>query len=347
MDVISKTTRSSEPNLSQHQDYRELVKDLFVPKAAIFWSDLLLSATVGWVASIIACLEKPFSVVQGVSILIAAIAFYRALVFIHELTHLKEKALPGFAWVWNLAVGIPLLLPSFTYTGVHAEHHRLSTYGTERDPEYMPFAGKKGAILFFVGHSLLLPGLLALRFLVLSPLGLLFPFFHRGLERHASSLSMNVAYCREVSTAERSQMKRMELLLLSIWSIPLGLAGAQILPWRVFVIWYAIMALIMLTNSLRTLGAHRYRSDGTPMNLIDQFLDSIDTPGFWTVLWSPVGLRYHALHHYFPSMPYHNLPIARARLMQNLPPDAPYHQTTSPSLGDSLKQLWNDRPEVS
>jgi len=30
--------------------------------------------------------------------------------------------------------------------------------------------------------------------------------------------------------------------------------------------------------------------------------------------WAPVGLRYHALHHYFPGIPYHNLGFAYQRL---------------------------------
>lgn len=334
-----------EPKISQAQVTKEWVKDLFVPKKAIFWTDLLLSAIVGWIALIIACLENPFSVQQGSAIIIAAIAFYRALVFIHELTHLKETALPGFNLCWNLLVGIPLLFPSFVYTNVHTEHHRLSTYGTIQDPEYRPFAGKKKEIFFFVAHSFLLPGLLALRFLILSPIGLLFPSFHHFLERHASSLSMNLAYCRKIMQAERGQMKSTELLVLGIWSIPIGLSWAGIFSWHVFLIWYVMMGLIMLINTLRTLGAHRYRSDGTPMTLEKQLLDSVDTPGrFWTVLWAPVGLRYHALHHYFPSMPYHNLPIAYQRLMQNLSPDSPYCLARSSSLWSSLQQLWNDQP---
>ncbi|GFE69557.1 DesA-family fatty acid desaturase [Chroococcus sp. FPU101] len=337
---ISMKSQVAEININQFPEDREWIKDLLTPQKAIFWSDLLLSASVGWMAFIIAYLVTPLSWQQGIAVIIAAIAFYRALVFIHELTHLKENAIPKFKLCWNLLVGIPLLLPSFTYTGVHADHHRLSTYGTEQDPEYRPFAGKKGEILFFVAHSFLLPGLLTLRFLVLAPIGLFIPSLHHLLERHASSLSMNLAYCRKVNDVERSEIKITEIILLSIWSIPISLAALGILSWRIFVIWYVMMALIMCTNTLRTLGAHRYGSDGTSMNLEQQLQDSVDTPGeFWTVLWAPVGLRYHALHHYFPSMPYHNLPVAYQRLSQNFSP-----QTTSSSLWSSLKQLWNEQP---
>ncbi len=39
----------------------------------------------------------------------------------------------------------------------------------------------------------------------------------------------------------------------------------------------------------------------------------------------PVGLRYHALHHLFPFLPYHNLGKAHARLIARLPAGSPYH----------------------
>ena len=329
-------------NASQMEDARQIVKDLFEPKSNIFWTDLLLSATFGWGAFILACLATPFSWQMWFSIIVAAIALYRSLIFIHELTHLKANALPGFLGAWNLLAGIPLLLPSSTYTGVHTDHHRLSSYGTAQDPEYMPFGGKKIAIVFFVAHSLLLPVLLAIRFLLLSPLGLLFPPLHRFLETHASSLSMNLAYQRRVSSSERSTMIILELAILTMWSVPIALATLDLLPWRIFGIWYIVMAIIMVTNSLRTLAAHRYRSDGKPMGLENQLLDSVDVPGaFWTAIWAPVGLRYHALHHYFPSMPYHNLSIAHQRLIKILPSDAPYCRSISLSLWDSLQNVWN------
>ncbi len=335
--------QASSQNLNEVKQPRKIVEDLFAPKANIFWSDLLLSASFGWTAFVCACVTKPLSWQMFAAIPIAAITLYRALIFIHELAHLRANALPGFAQVWNLIVGIPLLFPSCIYVGVHADHHRLATYGTAQDPEYQPFAGSKLAIVLFVAHSLMIPALLVLRFLVLSPFALLFPPLHRFLERHASSLSMNLAYCRKVSDGQRVSMIRTEVLMLIMWMIPISLAWQDVLPWRIFAIWYGIMASITFINSLRTLAAHRYRSLGSSMNQDNQILDSIDTPGtFWTAIWAPVGLRYHALHHYFPTMPYHNLSIAHQRLIQTLPADSPYCLAISPSIWHSLQKLWNE-----
>ena len=71
------------------------------------------------------------------------------------------------------------------------------------------------------------------------------------------------------------------------------------------------------------------------------FLDTVNVPGGpLTGLWAPVGLRYHALHHYLPDMPYHALGRTHARLMASLPEDAPYRQVNEPSLLRALARLW-------
>jgi fatty acid desaturase len=69
-------------------------------------------------------------------------------------------------------------------------------------------------------------------------------------------------------------------------------------------------------------------------------MDSIDTPGGpWSALWAPVGLRYHALHHFFPGIPYHNLGIAYRRILAAAGGSA-YREFTSPSLPHSLTKLY-------
>ena len=89
------------------------------------------------------------------------------------------------------------------------------------------------------------------------------------------------------------------------------------------------------------LGAHEYETDGNARTRQGQLIDSIDTPGGpWTEAWAPVGLRYHALHHYFPGIPYHNLGVAYRRLIGSLPDDSLYRKSTSPSLQRSLQTLY-------
>jgi fatty acid desaturase len=320
---------------------RILVNDLHEPQAAIFWADLVASAVVGWLAFLIAVVAAVPSVML-VALTVAVLALYRGLCFIHELAHLRRNSLPGFETAWNLLFGVPLLLPSFTYLGVHQSHHSLSTYGTDDDPEYLPFAGSRRLMLVFAARStLLLPLLIVVRFLLLAPLGLVWPRFHRWLEKHASAFAMNPAYRRDITREMGQKIRRWEIAALGAWAALIATVAFDIVPTRVLLIWYALLTSVSFLNTVRVLGAHEYETDGTARSRHGQLSDSIDTPGGpWTELWAPVGLRYHALHHYFPGIPYHNLRRAYRRLINGVPDDSLYRNSTSPSLRRSLKALY-------
>jgi len=50
-------------------------------------------------------------------------------------------------------------------------------------------------------------------------------------------------------------------------------------------------------------------------------------------------LRYHALHHWIPSLPYHNLGRAHRLLLASLGNDTPYVATQYPALTAILTDL--------
>jgi fatty acid desaturase len=95
-------------------------------------------------------------------------------------------------------------------------------------------------------------------------------------------------------------------------------------------------------NWARTAAAHGYRNTGSTMTFIGQIEDSISIPGhpLLTELLFPVGLRYHSLHHLFPSLPYHSLGTAHRRLMARLPPDSPYRGTVRRSYAQAVREMW-------
>ena len=97
-------------------------------------------------------------------------------------------------------------------------------------------------------------------------------------------------------------------------------------------------------NWTRNLAAHRYRNTGDEMSYMGQLTDSINITGrpFVTELLFPLGLRFHALHHLFPGIPYHSLSKAHRRLMALLPADSPYKRTVYPSFLAVVRQLVRD-----
>jgi fatty acid desaturase len=324
-------------------DYQahRLVADLHAPNARVYWCDLLITSGVGWIAFVYGVVAPAFSAIQMAALVVASFALYRSLCFIHELTHLRRGAVPGLETVWNLIVGAPMLMPSFVYVGVHQYHHNLSTYGTDQDPEYLPFSSSHWMTIFIVIHSFTIPLALLARFAVLAPAALIIPSVREWVVAHASALSMNLAYRRKSTRDLIARMRRWELAILVLWSGAGLMAWNVGIGWRLLACWYAVTALVSVVNTLRTLAAHRYEGFSEPRDRAAQLGDSVDVPGaFWTALWAPVGLRYHALHHYFPGIPYHNLRAAHQRLIEGLPEEALYRRVSSPSLIDSLRDLY-------
>jgi fatty acid desaturase len=111
--------------------------------------------------------------------------------------------------------------------------------------------------------------------------------------------------------------------------------------WRPLLIGIAVIALGAVLNQARTLVAHLWENEGETMTVTGQYLDSVNVPppGWVTVLWAPVGLRYHALHHLLPSVPYHALGEAHRRLTAELGKGSTYSRSSYAGLFPLLGRL--------
>ena len=312
---------------------RDLTKDIAQARGAIYWTDLLLSAVIAYAALVGAILvdSAPLAILLGVA---SSLAFYRALMFIHELTHIHRDALPGFRLGWNLFIGIPLLTPSFMYEGVHTLHHKRTQYGTIEDPEYLPLALMKPYSLpLFVLIALLAPVALLFRFAILVPLGAVIPAIRRLTWQRFSALSINPDFRRRPPEGELRPRVFWQELGGFVWAWML-IGGVFLIGWRPILIALAILSLTAVLNQLRTLVAHLWENEGEAMTVTAQFLDSVNVPppGRIAEVWAPVGLRYHALHHLMPSMPYHALPEAHRRLVAELGLDSTYQSANHPGM---------------
>jgi fatty acid desaturase len=329
------------------REAREIIRDLLEPRASIYWADLLFHVALGWTAFVFALSFSLFSAGQILSAAVSALALYRSAIFIHELAHRKEKSFDSFRLVWNLLCGFPLLTPSFTYHGVHNDHHSRDVYGTKNDGEYVSFVLKgRAEIVGYFFLSFALPIVFAVRFLVLSPLSRLHPGLRQWVWERASSLAIDLSYRRRAASATEMRVRRVQETAPFLYGVTvITLVVIGVLPIGLPLLWYLIAVSIFLLNSLRTLAAHRYRNpEGHVMSREEQFLDSVDVPGnpFLTALWAPVGLRYHATHHLFPGIPYHALGEAHRRLAGGLSDNAIYLAATRDGLWDALGQLWRD-----
>jgi len=293
----------------------ELTRDISAARAGVYWPDMLLSALVGYaaLAGAILLANPLLEVACGV---VAALALYRALLFIHELTHIHRTALPGFRLAWNLLVGIPMLTPSLMYENVHTLHHARTRYGTVEDPEYLPLARMKWwSLPMFILISLLAPPALVIRFGVLTPLGTIFPPLRRLVWERFSALSINPEFRRRPAEGEFKRQVFWQELGACLWAIAL-MASVAFVGWRPLLIALVVFSVTAVLNQLRTLVAHLWENDGEAMTVTAQYLDSVNVPppSPLAELWAPVGLRYHALHHMLPSLPYHSLGEAHRRL---------------------------------
>ncbi len=305
---------------------RDLTKDLIEPRPDLYWADMLGSALVGYAALAGAILASS-GVLALASAAVAVLALYRALLFIHEISHIRRDALPGFRLGWNLLVGIPMLTPSFMYEGVHTLHHKRTQYGTVEDPEYLPLAlMKPWSLPLFVLIALLAPAALLVRFAVLVPLGAVIPPIRRLTWQRLSALAINPEFRRRPPEGDLRPRVLWQELGGFVWSWML-IASVVLLGWKPLLVAFAVASVVALLNQLRTLVAHLWENEGEAMTVTAQFLDSVNVPppGRIAELWAPVGLRYHALHHLMPSMPYHSLPEAHRRLVGELGSDSNYH----------------------
>ena len=109
---------------------------------------------------------------------------------------------------------------------------------------------------------------------------------------------------------------------------------AKVLPLHAVLVAAGIHSGIVVINQIRTLVAHLWQNEGEAMTVTAQYLDSVNVPppGLWAELWAPVGLRYHALHHLMPSMPYHDLPEAHRRLARELGTGSTYEGANHPGM---------------
>jgi len=309
---------------------RRIAQDLMGHNAVLYFIDFTLSALVSYGATALYLTAPDWSLLQAGAGLIASLALFRAGAFLHEIVHMPKGRMGPFKLYWNLLYGIPLLSPYFMYAN-HTDHHARRHYGTAQDGEYQPFAHGGGwRVLLYFAQVLIIPIFGVVRFLILAPLAWIHPRLRQWVWRAASSYISNPLYQRQIPAGETHAWWVICEIACFVWMAFIVILLVEgYLPLAIVPKLYALSALAIFWNWLRNLAAHLFLSDGDPMSHEAQFQESVTitgTPWLHELLF-PVGLRFHAIHHLLPGLPYHNLPEAHRRFLVQLPDAAGYRKT--------------------
>ena len=290
-----------------------------------------MSVAGAWGAAAVYFIAPAWSLLQIGGFLISGILFFRAGTFIHEIVHMPRRQMVWFKRAWNLLLGIPMLTPWILYRN-HIEHHNHRTFGTPDDGEYLPLAASPAAeTLKYLVQAPLLPLFVIVRFGVLGPLSWLDPRLREWVLTTVSAAVSNPYYRKRFPKQDEAHLKVVEAMCFA-WLVTLGgLLWYGTIRFQHLLMAYLLLAWTLGLNWVRNLAAHGYANPGTEMSPAAQVCDSINVTGqtWLTVLLFPVGLRYHALHHLFPALPYHNLGAAHRRLMRTCRPTRPTARPTA------------------
>lgn len=349
--LASAAGSSAEESARFVRQVREIVKDLIEPLPIVYWFDMLATFVVAQIGLAWFVFGEPWTPRFWIGYFSAVICFYRGTVFSHEITHFRPGTMRAFRAVWNLLFGVPLMFPEFLYAD-HPSHHVNHSYGTAHDGEYLPLAhGTWTGIVRFYLLTLLVPVMGVFRFMILAPLAWCVPPLRKRVWAQSTAAVVFNFKHRMTPPTDRGTLWWWRVQEVACFVYGAAFLTAvyylHLVPWTIFVKLYALFWLVALLNYTRTLGAHRYLRRGEPATYLDQLLDSNTIPGnpLLTELWAPLGMRYHALHHLVPSLPYHNMGRAHRRLMRELPADSPYRRTVRRHLGEAVADVvhhaWN------
>lgn len=322
--------------ISQIKNILNDPKFLCVNKA-IFWRDLLLFAAAGWSFLYLSVAHHSLYVIP------ATYFFYRGTMLIHEVIHLSKK-IPGYRFVYNLLLGWPNSYPAYIYD-THLFHHGKKTYGTKKDPEYKYIEFNALSLIRPLLIAPLMPLLQVIRFGVIPFITPFMPAsFQQKLFSKYSTLVFDVSYERNFRGKYDLKTMMINDLISAFYKVvAVALIVTGYFPVTLLLMLYTIVTLASLLNMYRALFNHYYANEEElPLSWSQHMHDTVTVDSFILKhLLFINGLNYHALHHLYPEMPYHNLAMAHQKLMRELPEGHLYKEGVHFNVTTLLKKILN------
>ncbi|MBE7525739.1 fatty acid desaturase [candidate division WWE3 bacterium] len=332
------------------REAHHLVRDLMTPNPWIYWSDFLFHITLGWAAYFTALFSPLFSLWHWAD---SWSPCWRCTVrrFFRARAGAFEKGtFQNFRLVWNIICGVPFMIPSFTYDGVHNDHHKPDVRHQRGwrvlAVRHAQTGGNGGLCVAVVSDPDCIGG--ALR--AVDAGFYLIPPLRKIIWERASSLTIDPAYRRAPDAIRNDHnWQQQELGACLFGCSVIALVWSGVFPVAVLVLWYLIAVTIFILNSLRTLAAHAYRNPGDrKMTLPEQYWTRST---FREISLSrrcgrrSVALSRHAsfVHEYAVSQS----GKAQRRLVTQLTDNSQYIKTIRSGLWPALKQIWRESSEAA
>jgi len=279
-------------------------KKYYQANQLIYFGDWAISSALFALFFILALrADGPMVALYGV---LSSIALYRAGAFVHELAHQsKSGQLDLFERAWNLTLGPVVLVPAVRFFHPHLTHHKVGTFGTKADPQYMPIrTDKKLAAFVLLAIPPIMP-IFNLLLVIAASLGERLDVegaIERYLARKGYTVGTSVLpeQKREVVLYSRYYLV---VFLLYVWFF------AYTLP-----LMYAIQVGTWWMITLRIPLEHEMREFRETTGERDHLVDSFTVESPFAEILQPLCLRLHTAHHMYPGVPYHNLPALHREL---------------------------------
>ncbi len=220
----------------------------------------------------------PFSVIAG-------FAIFNCTVLLHEVVHrtVLDKPDERRYRILGLLYAIPSGISASQFTRWHLDHH-AGLGSDDEDPKRHYLSPKINARW--------------LKFLYFTPA--LFPIYFRAAAREAAAYEPEL---RERIARERLATIAVQLGILGL----IAFLGGWAIAWKLYIV--PVLFVFPVAFALNRLGQHYDIDPADPA----QWSTLVKGSWFWDIVY--LFSNYHLEHHYFPSVPFYNLPKLQTLLM--------------------------------